>query len=159
MIKIYCNFIPPANTASTLSEQTCSRVASNNSGYWRLDGDVGGICVEVNNWGQDAPEVKQNEAFTWPHLGKIDQLLPFLYITPTVFFATRFEPISKMALPPNNEHSAFIIWGTCCRFDNKTIIRWERPSSHCPVSLFVCDTNWQQLEALSSYNTYHASEI
>lgn len=113
--------------------------------------------------GQDALEVKQNGAFTWPHLGKIDQLLLFLYVTPTVSSATLsllfFEPISEMALPQNNWHSAFIIWGTCCWFDNKTIGRSERPSSHCPISLFVCDTNWQQLEALSSYNTHHASQI
>lgn len=84
-------------------------------------------------------------------------MLPTLSLLPLSLFL--FEPISKMALPWNNWHSAFIIWGTCCWFDNKTI-RWsDRPSSHCPISLFVCDTNWQQLEALSSYNTHHASQI
>lgn len=119
----------------------------------------GGVCVEVNNWGPDTPEVKQNEAFTRPILGKMLQLLPFLYITPTVSFATLFEPILKMARPPNNWHSAFIIWGTCCQFDNKTILRRERLSSHCPASLFVCDTNRQQLETLSSSKTHHASQI
>lgn len=88
-----------AKTVLTVSIQILSRVASSNSGYCRLHGDEegGGKC-----WGQDALQVKQNGAFTWPHFGKMDRLLPFLYVTPTVSSATLlflFEPISKMALP------------------------------------------------------------
>lgn len=84
-----------------------------------------------------------------PVLGKMVRLPPFLYITPTVSFATLFEPILKMARPPNNWHSAFIIGGTCCQFDNKTILRRERLSSHCPASLLFClsvtltDNSWK----------------
>lgn len=39
-------------------------------------------------WEQDALQVKQNWAFTWSHFWKIDQLLLFLYVTPTVSSVT-----------------------------------------------------------------------
>lgn len=139
--------------------KTLGGVARNNSGYWRLDGDVGGYVWRQITGDRIHQKLNKMRLLLGPILGKMVQLLPFLYITPTVSFATLFEPILKMARPPNNWHSAFIIRGTCCQFDNKTILRRERLSSHCPASLFVCDTNRQQLETLSSSTTHHASQI
>lgn len=96
----------PAKTILTVGIQTLA--AGWLATIQAIEGCMG-MWGDMWGWkysGQDALEVKQNGAFTWPHLGKIDQLLLFLYVTPTVSSATLsllfFEPISEMALPQNN---------------------------------------------------------
>lgn len=78
--------------------KTLGGVASNNSGCRRLDGDVGGYVRRQITGARIQQKLNKMRLLLGPILGKMLPLLLFLYITPTVSFATLSEPILKMAV-------------------------------------------------------------
>ena len=109
-------------------------------------GTRGGKCI----CGHDAPQVKQNEAFTRAPfsggLGGGNEPAPSTSLCNPHRLLSRsrslFAPISKMALPrkiidtPRLSSEAPAVGLTTRQSGGG-----ERPSSHCPTSLFVRDTN------------------
>lgn len=161
----------PTNAAPTFRAETLCRAASDNSDCWRLAGDDGGggggwwwvVCIEANNWWQDTLEVKQNEPFLLCPIseeGKMDRLLPFLYITPTVCLRrslwTNFQngPSFQIIDTRRLSSAAPAVALTTRQSRGESGARPIVPSPCLSVTLN--DNSWKPL---SSRGTHHASQI
>lgn len=162
----------PTNSASTLRAETLCTAASDNSDCWRLGGDGSGDCgcgggwggcIEANNGWQDTLEVKQNEPFLLCPIseeGKMDRLLPFLYITPTVCLCcslwTNFQNGPSFQIIDTRRLSSVApaVALTTRQLRGESGARPIVPSPCLSVTLN--DNSWK---SLSSRGTHHASQI